>query len=291
MDVAEAVALYAAGWFPMDDDHAAELPWYAAEQRAIFPLDAEFRVGLRRRLRRDMRAAEDLRLAVDGDYPTVLDLCAVPPDDTEGVWITPRLKRLYRALHTARVAHSFELRTPEGELAAGILAIVLGRAVLLESMRKVRLARATRCSSRRSTTSPRAASRSATSSSRRRTRCASAQSSFPARSTSGGWPRRWGGEPVGVTHPVVRWKGADSPPPHTGDRGSGAGPRVALGRAVPVQWPVAGWSGARARDHRRPPAGGERRRRRGSGSAPPPARRPFPRSIRRRHQLGCAARW
>ena len=138
MDVAEAVALYAAGWFPMDDDHAAELPWYAAEQRAIFPLDAEFRVGLRRRLRRDMRAAEDLRLAVDGDYPTVLDLCAVPPDDTEGVWITPRLKRLYRALHTARVAHSFELRTPEGELAAGILAIVLGRAVLLESMRKVR---------------------------------------------------------------------------------------------------------------------------------------------------------
>ena len=30
MDPAEAVALYAAGWFPMDDEDAAELPWYAA---------------------------------------------------------------------------------------------------------------------------------------------------------------------------------------------------------------------------------------------------------------------
>lgn len=137
MDVAEAVALYAAGWFPMDDDHAAELPWYAAEQRAIFPLDAEFRAGLRHRLRRDVRAGKDLRFVIDRDYPGVLDLCATPPDDTEGVWITPRLKQLYRALHAVRVAHSFELRTSDGELAAGILAIVLGRAALLESMRKV----------------------------------------------------------------------------------------------------------------------------------------------------------
>ena len=138
MDVAEAVALYAAGWFPMDEPHAHELPWYAAEQRAVFPLDAGFRGGLRRRLGRDVRACEALELVLDGDYARVLDLCAAPPEDTEGVWITPRLKRLYRALHAAGVAHSFELRTPEGELAAGVLGIVLGRAALLESMRKVR---------------------------------------------------------------------------------------------------------------------------------------------------------
>jgi leucyl/phenylalanyl-tRNA--protein transferase len=138
MDVAEAVALYAAGWFPMDDEDAAELPWYAAGQRAVFPLDAEFRDGLRHRLRRDLRACTDLRLTVDGDYRAVLDLCAAPPDGGDGVWISPRLKRLYRALHHAGVAHSFELRTPGGELAAGILGVVLGRAVMLESMRRVR---------------------------------------------------------------------------------------------------------------------------------------------------------
>ena len=137
MDVAEAVALYAAGWFPMDDDGAEELPWYAAEQRAVLPLDAEFRTALRRRLRRDVRACSGLRLTVDCDYPGVLDLCATPPDGSDDVWISTRLKRLYRALHRAGVAHSFELRTPGGELAAGILSVVLGRAAMLESMRRV----------------------------------------------------------------------------------------------------------------------------------------------------------
>lgn len=137
MDVAEAVALYAAGWFPMDDSDAPALPWYAAEERAIFPLDAGFRAALRRRVRRDVRACSEHVLTVDRDYPSVLELCATPPD-AGGVWITPRLKRLYRALHGAGVAHSFELRSPDGELTAGILGVVLGRAALLESMRKVR---------------------------------------------------------------------------------------------------------------------------------------------------------
>ena len=136
MDVAQAVALYASGWFPMDDQPDADLPWYAADQRAILPLDAAFRDGLRHRLRRDLRACSELRLVVSHDYAQVLDRCAAPPDAADGVWITPRLKRLYRALHGAGVAHSFELRTPDGTLAAGILAIVLGRAALLESMRR-----------------------------------------------------------------------------------------------------------------------------------------------------------
>lgn len=138
MDVAEAVALYAAGWFPMDDAGAVELPWYAAERRATFPLDAAFRAGLRRRLRRDLRRYEGFVLTVSGEYERVLDLCARPPDGGDGVWITARLKRLYCALHAEGVAHSLELRTPDGELTAGILGVFLGRAALLESMRKLR---------------------------------------------------------------------------------------------------------------------------------------------------------
>ncbi len=138
MDVAEAVARYAAGWFPMDDEQARELPWYGADPRAVLPLDPAFRAGLRRRLRRDVRACAGLELALSRDYARVLDLCAEPPAEGDGVWISPRLKRLYRRLHAAGVAHSFELRAPDGELAAGILAIVLGRAALLESMRRVR---------------------------------------------------------------------------------------------------------------------------------------------------------
>ena len=135
--VADAVGLYAAGWFPMDDEDAAQLPWYAAHERAVFPLSEGFRDGLRRKLRRDVARCSAHTLAVSADYGRVLELCAAPPTVGEGVWITPRLQTLYRRLHAAGVAHSFELRDASGALSAGILGVVLGRAALLESMRKV----------------------------------------------------------------------------------------------------------------------------------------------------------
>ncbi|WP_354699399.1 Leucyl/phenylalanyl-tRNA--protein transferase [Paraconexibacter sp. AEG42_29] len=136
-DVEEAVYRYASGAFPMDDADAVELPWYVAPQRAIFELDDASRAAVRRKVRRDVRACEDLVLRVDAAYDQVLELCAQPPQG-DGVWITPRLAALYRRLHRAQVAHSFELWTPEGELTAGILGVVLGRAAMLESMRRTR---------------------------------------------------------------------------------------------------------------------------------------------------------
>lgn len=136
-DVQEAIYRYAAGAFPMDDAGAPELPWYVAPQRAIFELDAGTRGRIGRKVARDVRACADHVLKVDTAYRDVLELCAVPPKG-DGVWITPRLQQLYLRLHTAGVAHSFELWTPDGELAAGILSIVLGRAAMLESMRRTR---------------------------------------------------------------------------------------------------------------------------------------------------------
>lgn len=119
----------------MDDDGARELPWYTAPQRAIFEFDDAPFAATQRKLRRDTRACADFRLSVDTDYEQVLALCAEPPPG-EGVWITPRLADLYRRLHEVRAAHSFELWTPEGELAAGMLGVVIGRAAMLESMRR-----------------------------------------------------------------------------------------------------------------------------------------------------------
>lgn len=136
-DVEEAVYRYAAGAFPMDDADAPELPWYVAPERAVFELDTAARDALRRKVRRDLRACDGYLLRVDGAYGEVLALCAQPPTG-DGIWITERLAELYRGLHAAGVAHSFELWTPDGELAAGILGIVLGRAALLESMRRTR---------------------------------------------------------------------------------------------------------------------------------------------------------
>lgn len=135
--VEQAIALYAAGWFPMDEPGAPELPWYAVDRRAILDLDTASRARVARKVRRSLRACDGYVLQVDTAYERVLDACAEPPPG-ESVWITERLKVLYRQLHTAGVSHAFELWTPGGELAAGILGVVLGRAVLLESMRRLR---------------------------------------------------------------------------------------------------------------------------------------------------------
>jgi leucyl/phenylalanyl-tRNA--protein transferase len=138
LSVEQAVALYAAGWFPMDDAPAGgDLPWYATEQRAILPLGEEERAAVARRVRRDLRACAGFEVRLDAAYDRVLDLCSVPPDPADGIWISERLKDLYRRLHAAGWSHSFELWTPEGELAAGILGVVIGRAAILESMRMV----------------------------------------------------------------------------------------------------------------------------------------------------------
>ena len=135
--VEQAVALYAAGYFPMDDPAEAvgPLPFYAAERRAVFELDEASRAAMRRRLRRSLRASEAAgwRLARDERFPEVLTACARPREPGDGVWITQRMQRLYRRLHEAGLAHSYEIHAGN-ELGGGVLAVLLGRAAMLESM-------------------------------------------------------------------------------------------------------------------------------------------------------------
>jgi leucyl/phenylalanyl-tRNA--protein transferase len=135
LPVEEAVARYAAGFFPMDDDPAApEVPWYAADPRTVFDLDAAARAALHRRLRRSLvRAQPGWELRRDGAFEAVMAACARARAPGDGVWMTPRLRRQYTRLHAVGVAHTFELWV-DGALAAGIVAVLLGRAALLESM-------------------------------------------------------------------------------------------------------------------------------------------------------------
>jgi leucyl/phenylalanyl-tRNA---protein transferase len=134
-DVDQALALYAAGFFPMDDPEEAfgPLPFYAAEDRAIFELDAGTRARMRRRVRRSLRAGADWRLQIDTAFGAVVHGCALPREPGDGVWLTPRLASLYGQLHVAGHAHSFEIWAGD-RLAAGMLAVLLGRAAMLESM-------------------------------------------------------------------------------------------------------------------------------------------------------------
>src|SRR3954454_18119527 len=135
-DVDQALALYAAGFFPMDDpDEAfAPLSFYAADDRALFELDARTRGNVRRRVRRSLRAGAGWALRVDTAFETVLAACArPPPPPDDGVWITPRLAELYRRLHARGHAHSFEVYAGD-RLGAGMIAVLIGRAAMLESM-------------------------------------------------------------------------------------------------------------------------------------------------------------
>jgi leucyl/phenylalanyl-tRNA--protein transferase len=133
--VEQAIALYAAGYFPMDDPAEARgpLPFYAAERRAVFDLDERSRAALRRRLRRSLRVGEGWRLTRDERFEEVVAACARPREPGDGVWMTPRLKALYQRLHEVGLAHSFEIHAA-GELAAGLVGVLLGRAAMLESM-------------------------------------------------------------------------------------------------------------------------------------------------------------
>jgi leucyl/phenylalanyl-tRNA--protein transferase len=133
--VEQAIALYAAGYFPMDDpaDARGPLPFYAAERRAVLELDEPSRSALRRRVRRSLRAGTGWRLGRDERFEEVIEACARPREPGDGVWITRRLRRLYRRLYEAGLAHSFEIEA-DGELAAGLVGVLLGRAAMLESM-------------------------------------------------------------------------------------------------------------------------------------------------------------
>src|SRR5690242_21399080 len=84
-DVDQALALYAAGFFPMDDPAEAyePLPFYAAEERALFELDERARATLRRRVRRSLRAGTGWTLRADTAFETVLDACARPRSPTD----------------------------------------------------------------------------------------------------------------------------------------------------------------------------------------------------------------
>jgi leucyl/phenylalanyl-tRNA--protein transferase len=133
-DVTLALSAYVQGLFPMDDPEAqdAPLPFYRADPRAVMELDGDALEATRRRLRRSLARDPGWTPAVDRGFATTVARCALPRSEG-GVWITPRLARLYGKLHKTGVAHSFELWDGD-RLAAGILGVVLGRAAMLESM-------------------------------------------------------------------------------------------------------------------------------------------------------------
>jgi leucyl/phenylalanyl-tRNA---protein transferase len=127
LELPEIVGRYARGLFPMEDG------WYAAEPRAVFPLDDDALAAVRRRLRRSLREIGPVEFALDRAFSSVIAACARPRGPDDGVWLKPWIAEQYAALHAAGLAHTFELHAG-GELAAGMIGVTLRRAAFLESM-------------------------------------------------------------------------------------------------------------------------------------------------------------
>jgi leucyl/phenylalanyl-tRNA--protein transferase len=140
VEVPTILGLYAQGLFPMDEsgvsdgrDRPSELPWWVVDPRTVFELDEASRAAVRRRVRRSLRARDDWQLRISTAFDAVIEHCAQPRGPDDGVWLTPRMHRLYRLLHAGGHAHTFEIWVGD-ELAAGLIAVTLGRAAMLESM-------------------------------------------------------------------------------------------------------------------------------------------------------------
>lgn len=110
----------------MAEEDGKTLNWYSSSRRALIPLDDRFRYpkSLQRVLNQNRFTP-----AINRDFNAVVDGCA----DRETTWISDELKEVYKRMHRAGYAHSFE--TWQGdELAGGFLGIVIGGVFIGESM-------------------------------------------------------------------------------------------------------------------------------------------------------------
>ncbi|MEM6598300.1 MAG: leucyl/phenylalanyl-tRNA--protein transferase [Cyanobacteria bacterium P01_D01_bin.36] len=124
--VPQILQCYAQGYFLMAEEDGQTLNWYSSNQRALIPLDERFRYP--KSLQRVLNQKR-FTPAINRDFEGVLEGCA----NRETTWISEELKNVYRRLHRAGYAHSFE--TWQGEdLAGGFLGIVLGGTFIGESM-------------------------------------------------------------------------------------------------------------------------------------------------------------
>ena len=126
IDIPLIIQSYARGWFLMANADGDSLDWYTTRSRAIIPLDERFRYP--KSLQRVLNQ-ERFSVAINRDFDAVVAGCA----DRESTWISPQLQEIYKALHQAGWAYSFE--TWQGShLAGGILGLAIGGAFIGESM-------------------------------------------------------------------------------------------------------------------------------------------------------------
>jgi leucyl/phenylalanyl-tRNA--protein transferase len=125
------IAAYGRGIFPMPIDRGMRevLGWFSPDPRGVIEFDD---LHVSRRLAQKMNSGR-FHYTLDRRFREVVDACAAPRHDEDGVWITAAMREGYLRLHQLGVAHSLEVWQGE-QLAGGIFGIALGGFFAGESM-------------------------------------------------------------------------------------------------------------------------------------------------------------
>lgn len=125
--VAELLEGYRRGMFVMS--HVGPLSWWASSLRTVLFFDRARVDKTTRRLLRNGR----FRVTFDRAFSDVVAACAAPrPGQTPLTWITPRIRSLFGAAHTAGHAHSVEVWQNDA-LVGGIYGLAVGDVFFTES--------------------------------------------------------------------------------------------------------------------------------------------------------------
>ncbi len=122
---------YRHGIFPWPIGEGEDFPhtWFSLDPRAIFEFENLY---VSRRLKRTLRSPK-FQVTCNLDFPAVMQACAEPRSEEDGVWITDRMIKAYIDLHEAGHAHSVEV-WQEHQLVGGIYGVAIGGLFAGESM-------------------------------------------------------------------------------------------------------------------------------------------------------------
>ncbi|MGQ0672895.1 MAG: leucyl/phenylalanyl-tRNA--protein transferase [Hyphomicrobium sp.] len=126
---ASVLAAARLGFFPWC--HCGPLKWWTREERMVLFFDEHH---IAKRFRSIMKKSP-YRVTFDTAFEEVIRACAEPRQNRRLslTWITPKIMRLYTALHAAGHAHSVEVWDEQGRLVGGTYGVAVGKVFVTES--------------------------------------------------------------------------------------------------------------------------------------------------------------
>ena len=122
-------AAYSKGIFPWFNSDEEEILWWCPSERAVIrPGNMRISKSLKKLIRK-----ERFCVSFDRSFDEVINNCSIRNDELEDTWITERMKKAYKELHTAGLAHSIEVRL-DNVLVGGLYGVSLGTMFFGESM-------------------------------------------------------------------------------------------------------------------------------------------------------------